>query len=133
MHCMPFYLAPVAARQIAVGPVPAGHVTACLQSTMIFFARDRLIIVSDDISVLFKIFYKKTENILFLVYINNNGRLQKGEIVMKRLVAFILTLLFLLGLIVSCNLTNGDDKNKDTPVGYLRIEVPMIQTGDINQ
>jgi hypothetical protein len=52
---------------------------------------------------------------------------------MKRLVAFILTLLFLLGVIVSCNLTNGDDKNKDTPVGYLRIEVPMIQTGDINQ
>ena len=51
---------------------------------------------------------------------------------MKRLIAVVLVLLLLLGLIISCNVPNIDN-NKDTPDSYLRIEVPMIQTGDLNE
>jgi hypothetical protein len=49
---------------------------------------------------------------------------------MKRLVAVILVLLFLLGIVISCNSPNNDNKN--TVDGYYKIEVPMIQTGELN-
>jgi hypothetical protein len=51
---------------------------------------------------------------------------------MKRFVAVVLVSLFLLGLIISCNVLNNDNKN-ETADGYYKIEVPMIQTGDLNK
>jgi len=50
---------------------------------------------------------------------------------MKRPIAVVLVLLFLLGIVISCNSPNND--NKDVADGYYKIAVPMIQTGDLNQ
>jgi hypothetical protein len=79
-----------------------------------------------------EIILKKLTNILFcIIFRRRNGILKKGVIFMKRFLIVLQAMAALLGFMTSCNLVNGN--NNDNIEQYKVVDVPIIQTADLNQ